>query len=57
MARPKSRSTMCPIQIACDGVEVRLGRKMCHRCEARLNKRDKTLADLKGAPQPKSQQN
>lgn len=41
MACLKQKTIMCPVQVACDGVDMSPSRKMCSRCEAKLNRRAK----------------
>lgn len=40
MASPKS-SLLCPVQIACDGLELKRGKQMCGRCQDAMLRRSR----------------
>lgn len=42
MAKPKT-SLLCPVQAACDGLELRNGLQMCGKCQAALARRKKVI--------------
>lgn len=42
MAKPKT-SLLCPVQTACDGLELRNGLEMCGKCKEALAKRNKQI--------------
>jgi hypothetical protein len=39
---------MCPLQIACEGTQLKEGREICGKCEEKLAKKNKPLK-LKGS--------
>lgn len=52
MAGYKVMSIVCPVQVACDGTEIKAGKAMCAICRDKLakQKKDKTQpVKLKGA--------
>lgn len=42
MAKPKT-SLLCPVQAACDGLELRNGLEMCGKCRDALAKRNRQV--------------